>query len=491
MKIADRVPELLGQVRAVLGFAGAVHAKAGAFHDHVAQHHIRVLHKIAVHTDAVFIGIQMHPIRLNVRHTVTLLQEDNVAGDFRTGVALEGVVREADRADQIGALGKVLSDGGVFLVHRAFAGDKGHDAARTHLVQGLAEKVIVDQPMVFVVLFVQHLEIPKRHVAHGHIKEAVGHLHLFKAVHGDPAVLIELLGDAPGNAVDLHAVGFAPGHAVGQHPDEVSDAAGWLQNVPGLEAHLREGAIHGLNDNGRGVKSRQRTGSGGGVLILFKQGFQFFIVDAALVKAIGQTAPAHIAGEDFLFLLGGKPPLRFDLFQSADRLNIGIVFLSGGAVAQLWVGDVEVVSFFGGYLRAQHRKLHALPALLRRREGDGLLHGGRWLGTHFTRIAINCFNTDPFGLFVQTGIYLPHFCDLLGDIPGPQMLLGFLAVVQIILAVGLKSGKQAVIFCLFCYPLRRVDRLQVALLKGKHILPRLLGQFSGKHGLTEHLINTI
>ena len=296
MKIADRVPELLGQVCALFGFTGAVHAKAGAFHDHVAQHHIRVLHKIAVHADAVFIGIQMHPIRLNVRHAVTLLQEDDVTGDFRTGIALEGVVRETDRADQIGALGKVFADSGVFLVHRAFAGDKGHNAARTHLVQGLAEKVVVNQPVIFVVLLVQHLEIPKRHVAHGHIKEAVGHLHLFKAVHGDLAVLIELLGDTPGNAVDLHAVGFAPGHAVGQHPDKVTDAAGWLQNVPGLEAHLREGTIHGLDNNRRGVKGRQRAGSGGGVFILVKQGFQFFIVAAALVKAIGQTAPAHIAG---------------------------------------------------------------------------------------------------------------------------------------------------------------------------------------------------
>ena len=264
-----------------------------------------MLHEITVHADAVFIGIQMHPIRLNIRHAITLLQEDDVAGDFRTGVALEGVVRETDRADQIGALGKIFADSRVFLVHRASAGDKGHNAARTQLVQGLAEKVVVDQPMVFVVLLVQHLEIPKRYVAHGHIKEAVWHLHLFKALHGDPAVLIELLSDAPGNAVDLHAVGATFGHAVRQHPDKVTDAAGRLQNVPGLESHLREGAIHGLNDNGRGVKSRQRTGSGGGVFVLVKQGFQFFIVAAALIKAIGQAAPAYIAGQDFLLLRRG------------------------------------------------------------------------------------------------------------------------------------------------------------------------------------------
>ena len=357
----------------------------------------------------------MHPIRLNVRHAVTLLQEDDVAGDFRTGVALEGVVREADCTDQIGALGKVLSDGGVFLVHCAFAGDKGHDTARTHLVQGLAEKVVVDQPMVFVVLLVQHLEIPKGDVAHGRIKEAVGHLHLFKTVHGNPDVLIKLLGDAPGNTVDLHAVGFAPGHAVRQHPDEVTDAASRLQNVPGLEAHLREGVVHGLDDDGRGVKGRQRAGSGGGIFFLSKKGFQLFIVAAALVKAIGQAAPAHIVRQDFLLLRHGQTSFFLNLLECADRLNIGIVFLGGRAVAQRPVGDVEVVSFLGGYLRVKHGKLHALPMLLRRREGDGLLLSGRWR--------------------------------------------------------------------------RCIDRLQAALLKGKHILSGLLGQLGGKHGLPEHLIH--
>ena len=257
--------------------------------------------------------------------------------------------------------------------------------------------------MIFVVLLVQHLEIPKRNVAHGHIKEAVGHLHLFKAVHGDLAVLIELLGDAPGNAVDLHAIGFAPGHAVRQHPDKVTDAAGRLQNVAGLEAHLREGVVHGLDDDGRGVKGRQRAGSGSGVFILGKQGFQFFIVAAALVKAIGQTTPAHIVRQDFLLLRHGQPSFFLNLLECADRLNIGIIFLGGSAIAQLWIGDMEAVSFFGGYLRVQHGKLHTLPALLRRRESGGLLHGGRWR-RHIDRLQAALLNGEyilsrPLGKF--------------------------------------------------------------------------------------------
>ena len=50
--------------------------------------------------------------------------------------------------------------------------------------------------MVFVILPVPYFEIAKRHIADGHIKEAVRHLHLFKAVHGNTAVLIKLLCNA-------------------------------------------------------------------------------------------------------------------------------------------------------------------------------------------------------------------------------------------------------------------------------------------------------
>jgi hypothetical protein len=44
-------------------------------------------YKICVHADAVFVRVQMYPIRLDVRHAVALLQKDNVAGDFGTGIA--------------------------------------------------------------------------------------------------------------------------------------------------------------------------------------------------------------------------------------------------------------------------------------------------------------------------------------------------------------------------------------------------------------------
>ena len=89
-----------------------------ADHLHVAQHHFRVVHKIGVHPDSIGVGGQMHPIGLNVNQTVSLLEEDNVRCDLRTGSGLEGVVGQSDRAEQVGSLRDILSDIGIFLIQR-------------------------------------------------------------------------------------------------------------------------------------------------------------------------------------------------------------------------------------------------------------------------------------------------------------------------------------------------------------------------------------
>ena len=116
----DGIGKLLGQIFALAGFAGAVRPEPGGFHHHVAQNHLRVLHEIAVHADSVFIRVQMHPIRFQIGDVVALLQENDVAGHFRSGVPLEGVVRQANSPNEVGALGKIPADGGVFLIHGAF-----------------------------------------------------------------------------------------------------------------------------------------------------------------------------------------------------------------------------------------------------------------------------------------------------------------------------------------------------------------------------------
>ena len=48
--------------------------------------------------------------------------------------------------------------------------------------------------------------------------------------------LIQLLGDPPGNTVQLHAVELRVIHAFGNKSHKVSDAAGGLQHIAGLKA---------------------------------------------------------------------------------------------------------------------------------------------------------------------------------------------------------------------------------------------------------------
>ena len=116
--------------------------------------------------------------------------------------------------------------------------------------------------MVFVVPLVQYLEITKRNITDGHIKEAVGHLYLFKAGHGNGAVLVKLLGDASGDGIQLHTVGMTACHGIRDHAKEVTDTTGRFQNVTLLESHLLQCLIHGLDNDRRGIKGSKGAGSG-------------------------------------------------------------------------------------------------------------------------------------------------------------------------------------------------------------------------------------
>ena len=59
--------------------------------------------------------------------------------------------------------------------------------------------------------------------------------------------ILELAGDAPGDAVQLHAVQLAFAHAIREHPEEVAHAAGRFQNVAAVKAHLLHGLINGAD----------------------------------------------------------------------------------------------------------------------------------------------------------------------------------------------------------------------------------------------------
>ena len=53
-------------------------AERPGHHLHLAQHHVGVVDEVAVHLDAVLVGGKMHPLRFDVHHALTLLEEQNV-----------------------------------------------------------------------------------------------------------------------------------------------------------------------------------------------------------------------------------------------------------------------------------------------------------------------------------------------------------------------------------------------------------------------------
>ena len=94
-----------------------------ADHLHIAQHLFGVVHEIGVHPDSIGVGGQMHTIGLNIYQPITLLVEDNIRSDPRTGSGLEGIIRQSDSAEEIRSLGNILSDIGVFLQPRSHLED--------------------------------------------------------------------------------------------------------------------------------------------------------------------------------------------------------------------------------------------------------------------------------------------------------------------------------------------------------------------------------
>ena len=87
----------LGKRNILFCFTGCVHfAKACASHYHIAKHHFGVFDKIAVHRNAVLVGVKVYPVWLYIHYTVTLLQNQNIACNLRACVCSEGVVGQTD-----------------------------------------------------------------------------------------------------------------------------------------------------------------------------------------------------------------------------------------------------------------------------------------------------------------------------------------------------------------------------------------------------------
>ena len=203
----------------------------------------------------------------------------------------------------------------------------------------------MDVEAQLVVGFVVHLILSERYVADGKVVKIppVGGL---EARHGDVGLGVELPGNAPGNAVQFHAVQTAPGHALRQHPEEIAHTAGRFQNVAGAEAHLFYRVVDGANHSRAGVVGVEGRGASSRVFLRGQQLLQLRILGGprgfVRVKGIRHAAPAHIAGQHFLLCRRSLPGGFLQVFQQLDRRHIGLVLGLGAALAQMIVGDAEV-----------------------------------------------------------------------------------------------------------------------------------------------------
>ena len=209
---------------------------------------------------------RVYPIGFDFNGSVPLLKKDNIRNDICTGVGAERIVGQADRAEEVRALGNILPCGAVLGVHGVAGCDEGHHAARTHLLQRLGEKVVVDGKTELVKSPVADLILSKGYVAHGEVEEILS-VGGFKAGHGNIRLGIELLCDASRDGIQLHAVEPAAFHALRQHTEEVAHAHAWLQNIAGLEAHILHCVVNSADNGGTGVVGVQRGRSGGGVFL--------------------------------------------------------------------------------------------------------------------------------------------------------------------------------------------------------------------------------
>ena len=340
------VVQLVGQFHPLDGVHGVIHAVSSAFRLLSPQHHLRVVEKILVDREAFLGPAGLRPVRGNVQRTVPLLQEENIRNDLSSGICLERIVWQADGSQQLGPLGQIPAHGGILGVHCITGGHKGHHAARPHLVQRFCEKVVVNVETQFVVGFVVHLILSERDVTDGKVIEVppVGGL---KSCHRDVGLGVELLCNPAADGIQFHAVQTAAGHALRQHPEEIAHTAGRFQNVAGAEAHLLYRAIDGADDDGAGVVGVEGGGPGRFIFLRGQKLFQFGVLlgpgSFGRVEGIRHTAPAHIAGQHFLLFRRSLPGGFLQVFQQLDRRHIGLVLGLGAALAQMLVGDAEVL----------------------------------------------------------------------------------------------------------------------------------------------------
>ena len=216
-----------------------------------------------------------------------LLQKDNVRGYVGACGSFERVVRQADRAEQIGFFRKHFSGSRIMLIHRTRRGDKGDDTARSNLIERLNKEVIVNHQAVFVVRRVKDRKIAERNIADNDIKIVVGNLRILKALHLDIGVGIKHLSDLARHLVYLNSVKRdVTTQLIRQQTEKMTRTTGRVKNGSVGKAHIIQRFVNGLYNNRRCVKGCESRITGSAVFLLRKQFAQLLIMVAAGSKVL-------------------------------------------------------------------------------------------------------------------------------------------------------------------------------------------------------------
>ena len=240
------------------------------------------------------------PLGIGNARCFSLLKEQNIRNHIRAGITAKRIVRESDRTQKVGSLGKIFSCRRILLIHRTRRCNDRYHTAGTNLVNGFGKKIIVYLEMVLIILLIDNTIIAKRNITDNHIKEVIGICGFLKTVNGYGSIGIELLCNSSRDTVKLHAVETAFPHFLRQKSEEVTDTHRRFQDIAALKSHIGKSFVHRIDDYGRGIVCvKGRTSCG--CIFFGRECFvkldkfvcpRFFL----LVKGICKTAPADILG---------------------------------------------------------------------------------------------------------------------------------------------------------------------------------------------------
>ena len=264
---------------------------------------------------------------------------------------------------------------------------------------------------MLVIALVRHLELPEGDIADCGIKKAVGKICILEALHCNAVFLIQLLRDSSGNAVQLHTVELRTIHAFGNKPHKIANAAGGLQHIAGLKAHVLQCAVHRLDYHGWRIEGRQRGFSCRRIFLIGKHILQLAIMGIFLLEEFREPAPAHIIGKHTLLCGCCQPVFRIQLVQELNGTDIVIEPFQRCAHADVVVLNSEVSSVLGVDLRVQHMR-HDPGRLfhLRRRSERFFLviQQGLRIGIGHNLAVFDCADGQSIQFLVGHGLRLLH-----------------------------------------------------------------------------------